>query len=90
VVTLLGKVNFNFIALDADYSSYPPGAVKHIVPLVKRDVLFKIGNGLVDIAVALGKIRNAYIVFKLAMLGILPLKTFDDFLAGGVIFFIVL
>jgi hypothetical protein len=76
------KVNLNLVALNGGNAANAPGPVKHVITLVKSNVLFKVADSFVDFAVILGKVRYADILFQLAVGGILFPVALDNFTAG--------
>jgi len=67
VVALFREINDYVVSLDIRDASDSPGSVKDKIPLVKRDVLFKVLNRFLNVPGALGKAGNAYIILKMAV-----------------------
>jgi hypothetical protein len=82
VTALLGKINDNVVSLDICDTSNTPCSVKHKIPLVKRDVLFKVLNRFLYIPGTLGKAGNAYVILKVAVPRMLFPVTFGNIPSG--------
>jgi len=89
VAALFREIDNYIVSLDIRYAPDSPGSVKDKIPLVKRDVLFKVLNRFLNIPGALGKAGNAYVILKMAVSGIFFSVTLGNIPSGLAIVIVV-